>query len=418
MFSYKDHNHQVVGPLPADGIRQLIGGGAVNRFTLIRAEGTDFWQPAEKFEEFHALFAHLAGLEVRNGPGHESPSAAASAPVIEVAASVTPEPSSAPAAGANARDSHEPPPDAPADPAPPTSEPPPPGAGYLFFMIGGDGREYGPVSETQLREWIAQRRADAATRIRREDQKEFTPLSAWPAFAAPPGGSEKPPTAAPPTLDSAQADQLAAEIIGRGYNLAVGRCFARSWKLYRANFWLLTGTTAVVLILYSILHSVPVFGNVAAVVLGGVLSAGLSVVFLKLIRGQRAEFADVFVGFQRRFVPLMLASAITFILVSAGLLLCLLPGIYLAVAWLFTYPLIIERSLDFWPAMELSRKVVHERWWELFALALVALLLFVGGFLLTFFIFGLGGFLTAPIAYGALIFAYEDIFGERRERAA
>jgi hypothetical protein len=396
----------------------LISSGAVDRFTLVRAEGTDFWQPAEKFEEFRDLLAHLAELEVLSGPGNESPSPGAPAPVIEVAASVTPEPPSTTAAGAATREAPERPLESPVDPAPPTDEPPPPGAGDRFFMVGGDGREYGPVSEAQLREWIAQRRANAATRIRREEQKEFTPLGAWPGFAPPPGDSGGPSSAAPPTLDSAQADQLAAEIIGRGYNLAVGRCFARSWKLYRANFWLLTGTTAVVLILHSILHSVPVVGNVAAVALGGVLSAGLSVLFLKLIRGQRAEFADVFVGFQRRFVPLMLASAITFILISAGLLLCLLPGIYLAVGWLFAYPLIIERSLDFWPAMELSRKVVHERWWELFALALVAVGLFVGSILLTIFVFGVGMFFAAPIAFGALMYAYEDIFGERREREA
>jgi len=419
MFSYKDHNHQVVGPLPADGVRQLIGGGAINRFTLVRADGTDFWQPAEKFAEFRELFERLAELEVLSKPGNESVPADAPTPVIDVTASVTQEPSSGAASDATARESPERPPGVPAASPPPAGEPPPPrGGAGRFYMIGGDGREYGPVSEAQLREWIAQRRANIATRIRREDQADFTALGTWVEFASALGAAEKPPSAAPPPpLDSAQADQLAADIIGRGYDLAIGRCFARSWKLYAANFWLLTGTTAVLLILHPVLHSVPVVGNVAAVALGGVLSAGLSGVFLKLIRGQRAEFSDLFAGFQRSFVPLMLASAITFILVSAGLLLCALPGIYLGVAWLFTYPLIIERSLDFWPAMELSRKVVHERWWEVFALTLVALGLFVGSILLTVFVFGIGMFFTAPIAFGALMYAFEDIFAERRERA-
>lgn len=415
MFSYKDSTHQVVGPLPAEQIRQLIGDGVIARYSLLRREGADFWQPAAKFEEFLGLFEGMAELEALNRPNLEP---TPPAPVIEVNASVTPATSVVQGTAVTEPGSADRRPEATGEAAPPPVDAEPPRAGAVhFFMIGGDGREYGPVTGTQLREWIAQRRANASTRIRRPDQKEFTPLGTWPEFAESKADSDHPLSTAPPTLDSAQADQLAAEIIGRGYNLAVGRCLARSWQLYKANFWLLTGTTAIVLLLHSVLHSVPVVGNVAAVALGGVFSAGLSVVFLKLIRGQRAEFGDVFLGFQRRFVPLLLASAITFILISAGLIMCLLPGIYLAVAWLFAYPLIIERSFDFWPAMELSRKVVHERWWELFALVLVALLLFVGGFLLTFFIFGLGGLLTAPIAFGALMYAYEDIFGEPRNQA-
>lgn len=403
MFSFKNSNHQPVGPIPADEIRRLISGGVITRFTLLRAEGTDFWRPAGKFLEFGPLFEQLT-----------PPSGEGATPVVEVTAEVSP----ALSAKTESNAAEEPLPAGSTDANQPPAAEPASSAEGRYFMIGGDGREYGPVTGQQLRAWISQRRANAETRIRREGQAESIPLADWPEFAAALGGDPRPPLPPPPAMDSAQADQLADEILGRGYDLAIGRCLTRSWKLYTSNFWLLTGTTAVVLILHSVLHSVPALGNVAAVVLGGVLTAGLSMVFLKLIRGGRAEFSDLFCGFQRNFVQLMLASTITFILVSAGLLLCALPGIYLFVAWLFTYPLAIERSLGFWSAMELSRKVVHERWWEVFALTLVTLMLFVGGFLLTFFIFGLGGFFTAPIAFGALMYAYEDIFGESGRRDA
>ena len=42
--------------------------------------------------------------------------------------------------------------------------------------------------------------------------------------------------------------------------------------------------------------------------------------------------------------------------------LCILPGIYLGVAWIFTEALVIDKKLEFWPAMELSRKVVSRHW--------------------------------------------------------
>ncbi|MCZ7636450.1 MAG: DUF4339 domain-containing protein [Verrucomicrobia bacterium] len=35
----------------------------------------------------------------------------------------------------------------------------------MFKMIGGDGREYGPVTADQLREWILDHRANGQTMV-------------------------------------------------------------------------------------------------------------------------------------------------------------------------------------------------------------------------------------------------------------
>jgi len=130
---------------------------------------------------------------------------------------------------------------------------------------------------------------------------------------------------------------------------------------------------------------------------------------LKLIRGERAEFGDAFAGFSLAFLQLFLAGLVSSLLTCAGLLLCLLPGIYLAVAWVFALPLVVDKKMDFWPAMELSRKVVHRHWWVLFGLLLVNVLICLLG--LAACIVGL--FIAQPVAYGALIYAYEDIFGTK-----
>jgi len=47
-------------------------------------------------------------------------------------------------------------------------------------------------------------------------------------------------------------------------------------------------------------------------------------------------------------------------LVMIGCVLCLIPGIYLSVAWYFAIPLIIDRRMNFWAAMECSRKMVNK----------------------------------------------------------
>ena len=57
--------------------------------------------------------------------------------------------------------------------------------------------------------------------------------------------------------------------------------------------------------------------------------------------------------------------------------------------------------------MELSRRVVTVRWWQLFALLLVNFLLMTAGFLACI----IGSFITFPITVGAVAYAYENIFG-------
>ena len=53
-----------------------------------------------------------------------------------------------------------------------------------YIIIGGDGREYGPVSGEQLRQWIADGRAHASTQVRTEGATGWQPLSAVPELAA------------------------------------------------------------------------------------------------------------------------------------------------------------------------------------------------------------------------------------------
>ena len=90
------------------------------------------------------------------------------------------------------------------------------------------------------------------------------------------------------------------------------------------------------------------------------------------------------------------------------MILCILPGIYLAVAWVFTLLLVVDRRLEFWPAMELSRRVVTKHWWVLLGLMLVNLLICLAGVVACV----VGVLVAIPIGIGAIVYAYEDIFGQ------
>jgi hypothetical protein len=73
----------------------------------------------------------------------------------------------------------------------------------MYRMIGADGREYGPISADQLRQWIGQGRANAATSVLPEGASEWKPLGSLPEFsmlfAAPTPAPTPTPTATPVT---------------------------------------------------------------------------------------------------------------------------------------------------------------------------------------------------------------------------
>jgi len=53
----------------------------------------------------------------------------------------------------------------------------------MYSIIGADGREYGPVSADQLRQWITEGRANAQSRVRAEGTADWKLLSELSEFA-------------------------------------------------------------------------------------------------------------------------------------------------------------------------------------------------------------------------------------------
>jgi hypothetical protein len=69
-----------------------------------------------------------------------------------------------------------------------------------YKIIGADQKEYGPVTEEQIRQWISEGRANAQT-IARFEEGPWKPLSTFPEFAPAFGAvtpSQGPPPLTPP----------------------------------------------------------------------------------------------------------------------------------------------------------------------------------------------------------------------------
>jgi len=71
------------------------------------------------------------------------------------------------------------------------------------------------------------------------------------------------------------------------------------------------------------------------------------------------------------------------VLIFLGFLLLILPGIYLAFAYMFSLPLMIEKEIGAWQALEISRKAVTRVWFRATGfLILIMLLVSLGTILL------------------------------------
>ena len=211
------------------------------------------------------------------------------------------------------------------------------------------------------------------------------------------------------------ADALEREILARDYGLDIGSCLRRGWALVKSDFWPLVGVTALIL---ALLAAVSSFGEVSRSVgnvhfntsvlgflLGGPLMGGLYLYYLKKIRGEPVRVETAFSGFSHSLLHLILASFVTGVLTTLGFICLILPGIFLVVAWLFTLPLIIDKRLDFWPAMRVSLRTISKHWWKFLGFLIVLALLNLGGLLLCL----VGVFITLPVSLAALMYAYEDI---------
>ena len=68
----------------------------------------------------------------------------------------------------------------------------------MYRIIGADGREYGPISLEELRQWHTQGRVNAQTRVLVTGETNWKTIAELPQFSAPPPPSVTPEPIRPP----------------------------------------------------------------------------------------------------------------------------------------------------------------------------------------------------------------------------
>lgn len=189
-------------------------------------------------------------------------------------------------------------------------------------------------------------------------------------------------------------------------SLPLSDYFKTGWGLFTQYPGGFVGFCLLYLLIQAALHSIPYVGAVASLAVSTPLLMGNFIVSAKLLHGQTPEFRDFFQGFQY-FLPLLLLSLVAGLFIGLGMILLVIPGLYLIVAYMFASYLVVDRGLDFWPAMDLSRRTVTPRWFGYFAFALLVVLLNLAGAVAL----GVGLLVTIPVSFCAVTAAYADLFG-------
>jgi uncharacterized membrane protein len=275
----------------------------------------------------------------------------------------------------------------------------------MYYVMGSDDREYGPFTAEQMLQWVAEGRANAYSRVRRDTESAWRALSEYPEFASAGTTAGTGPASVPPPLT---AEQIANSYLARNVQIDIGSAISRGWELVRDNPGPTIGSCLIFLGLSLMLAFVPILGFIAMIVISGPLIGGTEYIYIRRIRGEQATAGNIFDGFSIAFLQLFLAHLVAGILTSIGFVLCILPGIYLSVGYLLALPLVIDKRMEFWTAMEVSRRVIHKQWWIMFGFALVAILIVCAGAIACL----VGMLVAVPIVLAAMLYIYEDLFGE------
>jgi hypothetical protein len=110
----------------------------------------------------------------------------------------------------------------------------------MYKILGGDGKEYGPIAVDTLRQWIAEGRANAQTQVFPEGGASWVALGTLPEFAP---SFAAPLTPGPAPVDASRAAQM---INGPAIGLIVTASLGALAQVLSAvvNILQLTGTMA------------------------------------------------------------------------------------------------------------------------------------------------------------------------------
>jgi len=253
-----------------------------------------------------------------------------------------------------------------------------------YRVVGPDGKEFGPVDLQGLVQWVREGRLIKSTQVRKNDDAPVVAES-LPELAevfSPVVKASSPPIAITVALPS---EFKSWDFIGQ------------AWILVKPH-WL---PLSVMFLILGVMGAIPYLGPCLSFILSGTLMVGIYRAILGMLAGRAPTIEMMFGGFDR-FGQAFLASLVYGILIFIGFVCLIVPGVILAIMWLFVTPVLAETNLDFWTAMKASADLTKGYRWDLFCLVLACIPVMLLGLLCCC----IGIVLAQAVAFTAFALAY------------
>ncbi len=236
------------------------------------------------------------------------------------------------------------------------------------------------------------------------------------------------------------------KLINGDYEFRFGDYISKGFEIFKQHVGEFVGFFLIYLILVNGIIPLIPGGNLIVLVVGPPMVAGLYIVANKISNGKSFEFKDFFNGFKflkhiflRNLISLFIIAIsiipFVFFIKESGLfewlikfstdpefvnyafeeypgfpvssLFLLIPALYFIIAYLWADMFIVFKGMNFWDAMEASRRLISNKWFLFFGFAIFFILLVVGGLLALI----IGVLFTYPLALCISYAAFEDIVG-------
>ncbi len=181
-----------------------------------------------------------------------------------------------------------------------------------------------------------------------------------------------------------------------GIKAAPGRWIGEGWEIVKAD---MVNFAVLALIVGALSSTVPM-------ILQGPLIVGFHLICIKKMAGRPTEFGDLFKGFNY-FVPALVASLLIGLFSFIGLLACIVGALVVGAMYKFTYLFILDKRMDFWPAMQASHAVVKNDYFGFTMFLLLIALVDILGALCCI----VGLFVAIPVGLAAITVAYKELVG-------
>ena len=110
-----------------------------------------------------------------------------------------------------------------------------------------------------------------------------------------------------------------------------------------------------------------------------VIKYGGDLLYLRAIRNEKIEIREMFDGFKKNYVHIILANLLVFAIVGLGFVFLISPGIILACRLAFVSYLVMDKNMDPVTAVEKSWEMTRGHGWQIFGMGLLAIPIFIGG---------------------------------------